>query len=265
MTKVLFMGRKPVAARCLETILTRQDIEVVAVLTDNHLEVSPTSEVARKHNIPLLRFEEAVEACENGTLNFDLGVSMLYWRKLRGALLDAAARGIVNFHPAPLPEYKGVGGYNLAILDARDEWACTAHYVDEEIDTGEIIMLERFPMNPETETARTLETKSQTALFDLFVNVFDRLVQSSEHLPTQPNKGGRHLNRIELEAMKRIDLGKDDVARKVRAFWFPPYDGAFIEIEGQKFTLVDRSILESLADPNSSSLFTPSATSNKSD
>lgn len=259
MTKVLFMGRKPVAARCLEHILDRSGIEVVAVLTDNHLEVSPTSEVARQNNIPLLRFEEALEACDSGRLSFDFGVSMLYWRKLKGALLSAAPRGIVNFHPAPLPDYKGVGGYNLAILDGRHEWACSAHYVDEEIDTGEIIMIKRFAMDPEAETARTLEAKSQTVLFDLFCTVFDEFVQTKDRLPTSPNKGGRHLNRAELEAMKRIDVEKDDIARKARAFWFPPYDGAFVEINGQKFTLTDRSILEGLADPSSSSLFTRSA------
>ena len=63
--------------------------------------------------------------------------------------------------------------------------------------------------------------------------------------------------------MKLIDMEKDDIARKARAFWFPPYDGAFIEIGGQKYTLVDRTILESLADPSSSSLFTPSKTPSK--
>ena len=265
MIKVLFMGRKPVAAKCLEKILTRPDIEVVAVLTDNHLEVSPTADVAQKYNIPLLRLEEALKACETGTLSFDLGVSMLYWRKLKGALLNAAPRGIVNFHPAPLPDYKGVGGYNLAILDGLNEWACTAHYVDEDIDTGDIIMLKRFPMDPETETALTLEAKSQTALLDLFINVFDQLINNSDLLPVTPNKGGRYLNRIELEEMKFIELEKDDIARKARAFWFPPYDGAYIEIKGQKFTIVDRSILDSLADPSSSSLFTSSAVPKKLD
>ena len=265
MIKILFMGRKPVAAKCLEKILMRPDIEVVAVLTDDHLEVSPTSDVAKKYNIPLLRFEEALKACENGTLSFDLGVSMLYWRKLKGALLDAAPRGIVNFHPAPLPDYKGVGGYNLAILDGRNEWACTAHYVDEDIDTGNIIMLERFPMDPETETALTLEAKSQSALLDLFINVFNKLIKNSERLPATPNTGGRYVNRSELEEMKLIELGKDDIARKARAFWFPPYDGAYMKINGQKFTLIDRSILNSLADPNSSSLFTSSAEPKKLD
>jgi methionyl-tRNA formyltransferase len=263
MKKIIFMGRKPVAAKCLEYVLSRSDVQVVAVLTDSHLEVSPTSEVARKNGIPLLRFEEALAACERGLLTFDLGVSMLYWRKLRGALLGVAPLGIVNFHPAPLPDYKGVGGYNLAILDGLEKWACTAHYVDEEIDTGAIIALEWFGMDRENETARSLEAKSQSVLFELFKTVFDRLVESENPLPTTPNVGGRHLSRLELEELKRIDVETDDITRKVRAFWFPPYDGAFIEFGDQRFTLVDRRILESLADPSSSSLFTPNVKSTR--
>ena len=265
MIKVLFMGRKPVAARCLERLLARDDVEVVAVLTDSHLAVSPTSEVARSNGLPLLKFEEALKACEDGNLNFDLGISVLYWRRLKGAFLEVPPRGIVNFHPAPLPDYKGVGGYNLAILDSLDEWACSAHYVDEGIDTGEIIALDRFPMDKDAETAKSLEAKSQESLFKLFVSVFDDLADSKERLSTTPNQGGRHLGRKELEELKKVDFEKDDVAKKVRAFWFPPYDGAFVEIKGQKFTLVDRTILESLADPNSSSLFTAGATRSTGD
>ena len=35
---------------------------------------------------------------------------------------------------------------------------------------------------------------------------------------------------------------------KIRAFWFPPYDGAYIEKNGKKYTLVDKEILDSLVD-----------------
>lgn len=257
MIKVLFMGRKPVAARCLSHILARNDIEVVGVLTDSHLSVSPTTEIAKANDIPLLQLEEAQKAWEGGRLTFDLGLSMLYWRKLGGPLLSAASRGIVNFHPAPLPAFKGVGGYNLAILNGLKEWACTAHYMDEGIDTGDIIRLWPVPMDPDTDTALTLEARAQEALFLLFRETFDRLAAQDTRLSTTPNLGGRYLNRQELEELKRIDPETDNIARKARAFWFPPYDGAFIEIAGERFTLADRSILDGLADPNSSSLFTP--------
>ena len=61
-----------------------------------------------------------------------------------------------------------------------------------------------------------------------------------------------------MEAMKEIKDG-DDVSRKVRAFWFPPYDGAFVKINDKKFTLVDNFILSTLSDPDASSLFSASA------
>jgi methionyl-tRNA formyltransferase len=75
-------------------------------------------------------------------------------------------------------------------------------------------------------------------------------------VPSEPSGPGIHLGRVELEEMKKIDLESDDIDLKIRAFWFPPYDGAYIEVAGEKFTLVNRLILESLADPDSSSLFT---------
>ena len=250
------MGRKPVAAECLSSLVALSGVEVVAVITDDHLEVSPTREVARANDITLLTFEEAIEACELEELQFDLGISMLFWRKLPRTLLEVSTLGVVNFHPAPLPQYKGVGGYNLAILDGCTEWACTAHYVDESIDTGEIISLEWFPIDPEAETAKTLEAKSQIALAKLFQRIFSAIFNSRSYLPSRPNQGGKYLSRAELESMKRIEVGVDDIERKVRAFWFPPYDGAYLELGGDRFTLVSCNILESLADPSSSSLFT---------
>jgi methionyl-tRNA formyltransferase len=58
-----------------------------------------------------------------------------------------------------------------------------------------------------------------------------------------------------METMKEIRPG-DDVSRKIRAFWFPPYDGAYQLIGNQKFTLVNQLILQQLADPSASNLFT---------
>ena len=43
--------------------------------------------------------------------------------------------------------------------------------------------------------------------------------------------------------------------KKIRAFWFPPYDGAYVEINGQKYTLINRQLLEEIAPKGSTSLF----------
>lgn len=261
MISVLFMGRKKVSVRCLQYLLQRPDVRVAGVLTDSHLAVSVTADLARAHGLPLYTYETATAAIRKGDLDFDLGLSMLYWRKFKEELLAHPSRGIVNFHPAPLPQYKGVGGYNLAVLNSLTEWACTAHYVDMSIDTGPIIADEVFPIDPDTETAQSLERTSQDVLFRLFTSVVDQICATKGNLVTRPNGPGLYLSRPELEAMKKVDLAADDIDRKVRAFWFPPYDGAYVEVKGKRFTLVNRTLLDALADPDSSSLFSqPSAT-----
>lgn len=253
--KILFMGRKKVAAAALEHLASMPGIDVVGVLTDDHLKVSPTAATARRLGVPLLDFAQACADARSGRLRYDLGVSMLYWRKLGADLLDAASRGAINFHPAPLPRYKGTGGYNLAILEGLDRWAVSAHYMDAGIDTGPLVEVRWFPIDPQHETVVTLERRSMIELQGLFVDTMRAALAAPGRLPASPNVGGEYLSRAAMEALKRVQPG-DDVARKVRAFWFPPYDGAWVEIDGRRYTLVSSDILQTLGDPESSSLFT---------
>ena len=255
MIKVLFMGRKQVAADILGKLHADKRCDIVGVLTDSHLEVSATQNVAEQLGLPVLRYDDVMERLGTGNLSFDIGLSILYWRKLREPFIDAALHGIINFHPAPLPEFKGVGGYNLAILEALNEWAVSAHYIDKNIDTGRIVDVRTFPIDLNSETAQSLERKSMGQLRALFDTVWAQYSKDPRHLPTTENEGGRYLSRVELEAMKRIDPVVDDIERKIRAFWFPPYDGAYVEFDEAKYTLVTPEILRDLAPEGVSSLF----------
>ena len=258
MIRVLFMGRKPVAAKALEYIISQNIVKIVGVLTDNHLAISPTADVARYHKLPLYDFADALIAMQDGRLCFDLGISVLYWRKLRDEFLSVPALGVINYHPAPLPDYRGTAGYNMAIMDCLREWAVTAHYIDEGIDTGDIIEVARFAICHEEETAQSLERKTQYVLLELFKRTIDRALFTNGRLSAYPNSGGRYISRSDMEAMKEIKPG-DDLARKIRAFWYPPYDGAYIIINNVKYTLIDDFILQQLADPSNSSLFSKKA------
>ena len=39
----------------------------------------------------------------------------------------------------------------------------------------------------------------------------------------------------------------DDLARKLRAFWYPPHPGAVVEVDGRRLTLVDEALLAEVA------------------
>ena len=61
-----------------------------------------------------------------------------------------AGSACLNFHPAPLPDIRGLGGYNVAILEDFAEWGVSAHFVDEEFDTGDLVRVDRFPIDRES-------------------------------------------------------------------------------------------------------------------
>ena len=258
MIKVLFMGRKQVSADLLKEIHGFKGVQIVGVLTDSHLQGSPTREVATELGLKVYTFESALSEMKLGRLVFDLGLSVLYWRKLKDEFLTLPSKGVINFHPALLPEYKGTGGYNLAILEWLSEWGVSAHYVDEGIDTGDIIKINKFSINTESETVVSLEKKSMDVLQKMALEVFKNAMSSIDILKTIPNVGGRYVSRLEMENMKKVVDG-EDIPRKIRAFWFPPYDGAYIEVAGEKFTLVNRQILEGLTPSGTTSLFAESS------
>lgn len=241
--KMVFMGRKSYGAEMLRWS-TEQGIEIVGVCTDTYLFDNPIVEMAGKLGLPLVSMEEA----ERLSSSADLAVSYLYSKKIRKPMIENPTFGCINFHPAILPDWRGTAGYNIAILNKLPEWGVTAHYVDENIDTGEIIRIFRFSFDYRHETAMSLERKTQGIQMDLYKSVVTDVMKYGRlESQVQNTSTGVYVSRKQMCEMKRLDLEKDDVGLKVRAFWFPPYHGAYIEANGRKYTLVDDEILESLA------------------
>ncbi len=56
---------------------------------------------------------------------------------------------IINVHPSLLPKYKGLNVVERAMEAGEEETGCTVHYVNEELDGGEIILQGKVPILPE--------------------------------------------------------------------------------------------------------------------
>ena len=176
----------------------------------------------------------------------DLVLSFLFWKRIRPPLIALGRTGCLNFHPAPLPDLRGLGGYNVAILEDRAEWGVSCHFVDEGFDTGDLVEVERFPIDRQAETALSLDLKSQERLLGLFQRVLGTAL-AGEPLPREPQGPGRYVDRAEFEALRVVRPG-DDLERKLRAFWYPPHPGRGARDRRRPLTLVDERLLADAAD-----------------
>jgi methionyl-tRNA formyltransferase len=77
----------------------------------------------------------------------DLNLSVSYDQILHRPIRNTAPRGFVNFHAGKLPYYRGRNVINWAIINGETEIGLTAHYVDEGIDTGDIILQRTLPIS----------------------------------------------------------------------------------------------------------------------
>ncbi|MFQ5843388.1 MAG: formyltransferase family protein [Planctomycetota bacterium] len=245
---VVLMGSKPGSIVALSVLLERGwDVSHVVVSKDRHPWVQgPTlAEFADGKGVPTLEQSELPRDLEP-----DFVISYMYRYRVKAEVIARARRAALNFHAGPLPEYGGWAFYNMAILEDAAEYGCTCHYMDESFDTGPLLKVRRFPIDAAEETACSLERKAQAEMIRLF-REFCELAESGAPLPVeaQDRTRMRYLTREEFEALKEIpaDADPETVDRYARAFWYPPYPGAYIRRENARIEVVPSAAREHIA------------------
>ena len=109
---------------------------------------------------------------------FDLGVSYCYPRKITDPLLSLPTKGFVNYHPGPLPKYKGPKESTDAINNREIQWGGTVHKMDEDYDTGPIIETLDIKLHEPPTSTVELGAVSHYFLFILFKNTIKKIYNS---------------------------------------------------------------------------------------
>ena len=176
----------------------------------------------------------------------DLVISFLFWKRIREPLLSLGRIGCLNFHPAPLPDMRGVGGYNVAVLEGMSEWGVSCHFVDADFDTGDIVEVERFAIDPDTATALSVDLDSQEHLYELFKRVMRRVLAGRGAAAHAAGRGPVREPRGVRGAAARAARATTSTASCARS-GIRPIPGALVEVDGRDLTLVDEKLLAELA------------------
>jgi len=93
-----------------------------------------------------------------------------WMRMIKAPLLEAFPRRIINIHPSLLPAFPGLAAWEQALAAGATEAGCTVHYVDEGMDSGEIIAQSAVPIFP-GDTPAELHARIQAAEHQLYPSV----------------------------------------------------------------------------------------------
>lgn len=108
-----------------------------------------------------------------------------YMRMIKAPLLDAFPRRIINIHPSLLPAFPGLAAWEQAVLAKATKSGCTVHFVDEGMDTGEIIAQAEVPVLAD-DTPSSLHARIQIEEHRLYPAVLRRIATGEIALPVAP-------------------------------------------------------------------------------
>ena len=155
---IIFMGTPEFAVTSLKTLLDKgYNVKAVVTTPDKpagrgkNIQFSDVKKFALEHNLPILQPEKLKSPeflAQLKDINADLFVVVAF-RMLPKEVWAMPKRGTINLHAALLPDYRGAAPINHAIINGETETGITTFYIDEQIDTGKIIMQERCAIEPE--------------------------------------------------------------------------------------------------------------------
>lgn len=108
-----------------------------------------------------------------------------YMRMIKAPLLDAFPRRIINIHPSLLPAFPGLAAWEQAVLAKATKSGCTVHFVDEGMDTGEIIAQAEVPVLAD-DTPSSLHARIQIEEHRLYPAVLRQIAAGEIALPVAP-------------------------------------------------------------------------------
>ena len=146
---------------------------------------------------------------------YDVGISFMYQYRVPKEQLD---RPWFNFHPGPLPEYKGRNLCYNALMNGEREFGATLHYMDEDFDTGAIIKVSRFPIEDHwcaDDLSRATFQESER----LFSKYLPRIL-GGYIFPTVENRGGKYYRKEEIDDLLYLP---EDIENKIRAITYKEF------------------------------------------
>ena len=191
--KIIFMGTAQFAIPCLNNI-EKNNFNLLAVVTSPDkpagrglkISESPVKEYAKKNQLNLLQpvnLKDSNFINQIRRLKPDL-IVVVAFRMLPEILWSIPTFGSINVHASLLPNYRGAAPINWAIINGEKQTGVTTFFINDRIDTGDIIGQSKIDINKD-ETAGELHNRLMKLGADLLIKSIDKIFSSKENISTK--------------------------------------------------------------------------------
>ncbi|MCH1961012.1 MULTISPECIES: methionyl-tRNA formyltransferase [Romboutsia] len=249
--RIVFMGTPEIALGCLQKIIDEKH-EVIGVITQpdkpqnrgKKLGMPPVKELALKYDIPVYqplkaRDEEFVNVLKE--LNPDVIVVVAYGQILPKSILDIPKFGCINVHVSLLPKYRGAAPINWVIINGEEKTGVTTMYMDEGLDTGDMILQKEFALDNEI-TAGELHDKMMVVGAETLKETLD-LIEKGCAPRTKQNHDEFSYAPMMDKSLGNIDFNKSakDIHNLVRGV--NPWPSAYTTYDGKTMKVWKTKVL----------------------
>ena len=205
---------------------------------DENIWYPSVSDLAIHHSIKVIKCNKVIDGGDIVKTIHEIAPDILVISSYRNILgdhvLDLAKLGAINLHMAPLPKYRGAHPENWALINGENQMGYTVHYLDEGIDTGDIIAQDSVSILDEDDILSLTFKLASVApkllikvLEDMQLGIINRVSQDESqatyYRPRKPSDGYIDWSSIDT-----------DIYNLVKGLT-RPYPGAFTYLQDAKF------------------------------
>ena len=171
----------PWSHKTLDKLINDPEIKISFICVRYDSEDERLKEYAKRFKIDYLKHlnvnsDEFISNIKS--YDCDLFVSMSFNQIFKSKIINLAKYKTINCHAGKLPFYRGRNVLNWVLINDEKEFGITVHYVDEGIDTGDIISQKTFPITDQ-DNYNTLLNKAyvecSNILYSVIINFKKRI------------------------------------------------------------------------------------------
>lgn len=237
--RIVFIGTGAIGVPALRSLLDSSEHEVVGVVTQpdkpagrqQRVEPTPIKAALGASAVPILqpaRIKDADAVARIARLTPDVIVVMAYGQILPRTVLDIPGIACLNLHASLLPRHRGAAPIQAAIVSGDRDTGITVMYMDEGLDTGDILLQSRIEIAAD-ETGGSLHDRLGDLSPAALAEALDQLRDGRGSRVPQDSSAATYAPKLEREH-GRIDWTEsaEAIERKIRAF--NPWPGAHLLI-----------------------------------